>query len=86
MLEAVMGDMAELHDWFDRDCFDEDDYFEESPTTYGFWRMANGNLIRISEMETSHLQNVVNLLVRRGVQPAMAIQLELEYRKQASNG
>ena len=48
-------------DWIDSYYDDDDDICD------GFWVMKDGRSIRITDMETSHLKNTINLLRRRGL-------------------
>lgn len=73
-----MADMVEEYFLEYSGAFDNE--WQDEPYHHGFWRMANGKLIRISEMDDRHLLNAGHMLIRKvGNMPA-AIRYELEYR------
>ena len=45
------------------------------------WTSADGTIYNIYEMETSHIQNCINLCERKGIEPPYEMERELYIRK-----
>ena len=78
---------AEEQDWFGLEDLITDHYVEY--ISIPAWRTADGNLIAIRDMETSHIKNCIKMIYRRNgtwrPQYLKYFETELRIRKKLNN-
>lgn len=80
-----MGDMAEMDDWGDVDDWGCDDWCEGCPRCASDtqWATQDGKIIEIKKLETKHLTNILNFVVRGHKQSAVGAERWANLRAEA---